>query len=539
MVPLVIYRYLLILLIIICCLLIYASYKTPITPKGLSFEMKMGVIWVLILLIVNFINMYYTLLYYDNNKDKKGPKGPKGFLGSRGIKGGDLECSQCGNAGKTLPDIYATNVNDYNVIVNNSKVKIGKCIFPFIHNNETHYTPIKELREEGEINDAYKNGWCATSLNPDKTFKTYGYTNMSKLEKERREKERLRSLSRKEYLKNNSGIIDIKLVSGNRSSVKCPSGYEKINKDLNEASGGKYLYLCKKEGLSSSGISDIKITTEADNYACDIGYRKIPYNLNKDSGGKKLFLCHKKSKSGFITGIKVQNSMSCPSGYTNISGNVNAGSGGNEVYICTTSEPNVSVIAVDTAFLFDEDKKLYFFKGDKYWMYDDKRQKMESNYPKNVSEYWGKLPKDLDGSFTYGFDKKTYFFKGSLFYEYDIKRQEIAPGYPKYIKDVWKGIPSNIDAVFTWDKDGRTYFFKGKFYYRFDDHKKRVERGYPKYINRRWPSRVPFNNMNAIFSYKDGNTYVIRGDKYWEIGPDDRVSNNFPRQLSDKFPGLY
>ena len=32
------------------------------------------------------------------------------------------------------------------------------------------YEPTTKPREENEVNDAYKNGWCATSLNADKTY---------------------------------------------------------------------------------------------------------------------------------------------------------------------------------------------------------------------------------------------------------------------------------------------------------------------------------------------------------------------------------
>ncbi len=535
MIPLIVYKYILIALILICCFLMFKTFR-GINQK---FELKVGTLWMLALFIINLINIYYTLNYYDKNRGKKGPKGPKGLIGNRGFKGDDFECSQCGNAGKAMEDVFATNVNDYNIIVNNAKVKIGKCVFPFVHDNEMIYEPTTKPREENEVNDAYKNGWCATSLNADRTYKTYGYANMSDVEAKRRQNEKVRGQKRLDYLKNNSGILDIKLITGNRSSIECPSGYSKIDKDLNEASGGKYLYLCKKEGLGGSGVQDMKTVSAADNYTCDEGYRKIPFDLNTDSGGQKIFLCHKKSNSKFITDIKVQNSSTCPAGYTNISGNVNAGSGGNEVYICTSNEPDVSVVAVDTAFQWGKDKRLYFFKGNQFWQYDKKNSKMGVNYPKNIQEFWGKIPSNLDAAFTWGFNNKTYFFKGALFYEYDEKRQAIAPGYPKYIKDVWKGVPTNIDSVFTWAKDGKTYFFKGKFYYKYDDRNNRVERGYPKYIERRFESEEPFNNMNAIFSHSDGKTYVIRGDKYWLLGNDDRVLSGYPRQLNDKFSGLY
>ena len=79
-----------------------------------------------------------------------------------------------------MPDI-----NDNNVKVNNPKLKSGKCIFPFVHNNEFQYKCSVEKREENEMNDADTYGWCCASLNDDLTYKTYGYCKNSDLEKER------------------------------------------------------------------------------------------------------------------------------------------------------------------------------------------------------------------------------------------------------------------------------------------------------------------------------------------------------------------
>ena len=532
MLSLKLYRYLLIVAILIMFILIGMTFK-----KEMYLPLKIGTMWILVLLILNFYNMFSTLNYYDSNKNKQGPKGPKGDRGTRGNRGGSMECSQCGEAGKIKKDIFATNVNDFNIIVNNDKLKIGKCMFPFVHDNEMIYSPTTKPRVEGEINDAAKNGWCATSLNLDKTYKTYGYANMAQQEEERREREKMRSKKRADYLKSNTGILDLRLIVGNRSSIECPSGYTKIDKDLNEASGGKYLYLCKKEGLGGVGIKEIRTVGLSDNLTCPSGFRRLPYDLNKDSGGEKMYLCTKKSRSNFVTDIQVQNDPSCLENYDRVTDNLNKGSGGNEVYICSTNDPVSRIIAVDTVFLWGKDKKLYFFKGDKYYMYDDKKEKMAFGYPKNITDFWGEIPANLNAAFTYGFNNKTYFFKGALVWEYNEKLQKIAPGYPKYIKDVWKGIPNDIDSVFTWGKDGKTYFFKGKFYYKYDDRNKRVERGYPKMIERRWENAP--HNINAVFTHNDGKTYFIRADKFWVVGGSDAILSGYPRDINSKFPGLF
>jgi hypothetical protein len=46
---------------------------------------------------------------------------------------------------------------------------------------------------------------------------------------------------------------------------------------------------------------------------------------------------------------------------------------------------------------------------------------------------------------------KTYFFKGKQFYKYNDKKQEIESGYPRPTKNRWKGFPDQINAIFTVD----------------------------------------------------------------------------------------
>ena len=39
-------------------------------------------------------------------------------------------------------------------------------------------------------------------------------------------------------------ISDMHVISGDSSNITCPDGYTKLNQDLNEGSGGKYVYAC-------------------------------------------------------------------------------------------------------------------------------------------------------------------------------------------------------------------------------------------------------------------------------------------------------
>jgi len=533
MITLQIYRWILIVLILICILLLGTVFK----GKNFGVKLRFTIIWVLILFILNFANMFYTLKYYDDNKDKVGLKGPKGDDGARGFRGPGFECSQCGMAGKVMPPVYASNINDYGTKVNDKRVKMGKCVFPFVHDFELRYGPVKQPRSETESNDAFKYGWCATSLNTDRTYKTYGYCNMSDIMAKKKEEDERRRQAREKYIMSNTGVLDVKLALGNRSSVKCPPNFTKVDTDLNyDAGSGKYIYICKKTGIGGSGIVGLQTVDESDNFICPLGYRKMPYDLNKDTGGTEVYLCKKKGNKNFLSDVNVQiDSDKCPTDFKLSSTNVNEGTDGNPVYICTTDK-RTKIMALDAAFVWQNDKALYFFKGAKFWKYDPKKGKVDKS--KDITQFWGKVPANIDAVFSYGYNGKTYFFKGDMVYLYDVKRQKIAAGYPKYIKNEFKGIPDNLDAVFTWGNDGKTYFIKGKFYYRYDDKRKRIERGYPKYLDKRFKN-IPMS-INAMFSYPhDGKTYVMRGDDFWILNKKDAMQSGYPQKINTKFKDLY
>ena len=184
------------------------------------------------------------------------------------------------------------------------------------------------------------------------------------------------------------------------------------------------------------------------------------------------------------------------------------------------------------------------------WFSGDECNKFEGEHECNQQEKC--LWRDNEGTcdhmgfsaaFVYGFDKKTYFFRGSKVYLYDDKNLKVAEGYPKEIKTVFKGVPSNIDAAFTWGKDGKTYFFKGPLYYKYNDKKKKVESGYPKKTKDRWFGMPTI--IDAIFTLNisldnknDRNpTYIISGGHSYYIDPStDNISEK--KTIDKRFKGL-
>ena len=69
-----------------------------------------------------------------------------------------------------------------------------------------------------------------------------------------------------------------------------PCGFTKVDKDLNEGSGGAYVYMCRKDGLASKGIKSIRIAKG--NEQCPdlfsnpndyVKIKKLKTDLNKDT----------------------------------------------------------------------------------------------------------------------------------------------------------------------------------------------------------------------------------------------------------------
>ena len=129
--------------------------------------------------------------------------------------------------------------------------------FSFVHKYQKRYLGdgcVKDAAPDlfPDMTHYMENGWCA-QLNPDKTPKRVAYCGESSKEIAQANYSRDQAQKHDEFVKNNTGITDVRLISGNRSNIECPGGYTKVDKDLNEGSGGAYVYMCRKDGLSSKG----------------------------------------------------------------------------------------------------------------------------------------------------------------------------------------------------------------------------------------------------------------------------------------------
>ncbi|GFU45318.1 matrix metalloproteinase-21 [Nephila pilipes] len=189
----------------------------------------------------------------------------------------------------------------------------------------------------------------------------------------------------------------------------------------------------------------------------------------------------------------------------------------------------------------------YFFRDNRYWMYENRYNRTRYGDPLSIMPEWKGIPDNIDGYthvWTYTEDS-AYFFKGQKFWLYNSAEDKVAAGYPKNISSEFKAIPDsdypnipgNLDSVFFDKRDGNLYFFKGNLVYAYD-----VTRGkegcclpgYPKHTHKEFPSvnkesSLPSHLDAVYYSYTDRSMYFFKGIYYWHniaFNPLDRRRTN-------------
>ena len=89
---------------------------------------------------------------------------------------------------------------------------------------------------------------------------------------------------------------------------------------------------------------------------------------------------------------------------------------------------------------------MFFFKGDKYWSYNEQINQVNPGYPRSLAA-WGGVPTNVDAAFVWT-DGYAYFFKDDIYFRYNNATQRVQDGYPRNISSFWKGVPNNVSAVF-------------------------------------------------------------------------------------------
>ncbi|XP_041925770.1 matrix metalloproteinase-14a [Alosa sapidissima] len=130
------------------------------------------------------------------------------------------------------------------------------------------------------------------------------------------------------------------------------------------------------------------------------------------------------------------------------------------------------------------DGKFVFFKDQRYWVFNE--YTMEKGYPKSLKELGTGLPKDkLDAAIFYTPTGMTYFFRGDKYYRFNEIAQSVDADYPKPIS-VWKGVPNNPRGAMMSEDGAFTYFYKANKFWKFNNQHLKVESGYPKSVLSSW-----------------------------------------------------
>lgn len=157
----------------------------------------------------------------------------------------------------------------------------------------------------------------------------------------------------------------------------------------------------------------------------------------------------------------------------------------------------------------------YQIKGKRYWLYSGNYPL--AGYPKPLHHLG--LPYDLekiDAAMVWGHTGRTYLFSGKNYWLLDEKNERVEPDYPRDIS-VWRGVPYYLDSAFQWHRNGITYFFKGNLFWRFDNRKMKITKDSPQNINEFWFNSI-CKKPKGIFSFFTRDT---SDDEY-----DENYSNN-------------
>ncbi|XP_078515686.1 matrix metalloproteinase-18-like [Lissotriton helveticus] len=181
--------------------------------------------------------------------------------------------------------------------------------------------------------------------------------------------------------------------------------------------------------------------------------------------------------------------------------------------------------AIDT-FISTKEGAIYAFKGKHFWELNQLSKTLtpKKGYPQLITSKW-KLPASIDASIRMqnpagDQDGKIFFFKGDQYWKFDQDQMEA--GYPKKIKDGFPGVPDNVDAAFTQPaiiaKSGkvirgeRLFFIKGDQYVLYDAAIGNSTE--PQSLLEQWVgAQTP---ISAALSYKN-EIYLISAKKFQKV----------------------
>lgn len=181
----------------------------------------------------------------------------------------------------------------------------------------------------------------------------------------------------------------------------------------------------------------------------------------------------------------------------------------------------------------------YFFRGNRYWMYENHANRTRYGDPLNIGREWEGVPNDIDGyvhiwffDSIAGIVDVTYFFKGANYYMYDATEDRVVDSWPRKISEGFGpkegstvGIPDNLDSIFFDMRDSNIYFFKGDKVYVYNPRGQgapsttgccerivNIREEYPSVDD----SPLPDNLDAVYYSYKEKSMYFLKGEDVWK-----------------------
>lgn len=99
-------------------------------------------------------------------------------------------------------------------------------------------------------------------------------------------------------------IRGLQIIYGSGSIA--PSGFEKINVDLNYKAGGEYVYICySRNSIHGPPITDIQVFAgDSPSFPVQDGYTEVPGDLNKGAGGKYIYLHYTRSREDGLQPVR-------------------------------------------------------------------------------------------------------------------------------------------------------------------------------------------------------------------------------------------
>ncbi|KAG9333743.1 hypothetical protein JZ751_010294 [Albula glossodonta] len=166
--------------------------------------------------------------------------------------------------------------------------------------------------------------------------------------------------------------------------------------------------------------------------------------------------------------------------------------------------------------------------GNRFWVFKDTT--LQPSYPQDISRFGsGMTAQSIETAVWWEDVAKTYFFKGDRYWRYNEEMGTMDPGYPKPIT-VWKGVPDSpqgafVDKAKDW-QETETVAQSGVA---------EVERSVGSGLRRghsHWMGQVTWQGCGDWFLEED------RGKEYWKFNNQKlRVEPGYPRSILKDFMG--